>query len=240
MITDIKKQKSILDDGGDLPLRYAQATPQKRFVDHSVDDPVSHRAIRDQPLDGELPKAKYIIICCLTNPIKDPVYVLPVAAVVKHLKVIFGDYANGYLATLFREVTPVFWGIKPGERTGEIADDVMELYHRYDRQILSEIGDVYRAGFDANKVDYSQMADRADARKALFAFTQAIDAAADEAADEEIKIKLKPGDVLIISNYYGLHRRVELGYQTLRRPFLFAKRRRWLRVYYGFSHPDFG
>jgi len=233
MITDIRKQKSILDDGGDLPLRYVQATPQKRFVDHSVDDPVTHRALHDQPLDGELPKAKYIIMCCLTNPIKDPVYILPVAAVVERLRTMFPARAGDYIATLLKQVTPVFWGIKPGERNSEIADDVMELYHRYDRQILSRLGDAYRASFDANKIDYSQMADRVEARKAIFAFTQAMDAA----TDEEIKIKLRPGDILILSNYYGMHRRIELGYMT-RRPLFFAKRRRWLRVYYAFSHPD--
>ncbi len=233
-VTNINKQKSILDDGGDLPLRYVQATPQKRFIDHSLDGRRGQHVLNDRPLDGELPKAKYIIICCLTNPIKDPVYVLPVSAITRQLRNIFSDHADDYLTTLLRPMTPVFGELKPGEPEGEIADDVLELYNLFHRPILSLHHDTYRGGFDPNRIDYAGMVDRVDARKAVSAFMRAIDGA----TNDEVKIKLRAGDVLIINNYYGMHRRIEIGYKSLRPPFLFAKRRRWLRVYYGFSRPD--
>jgi len=239
-VTENWRQKTLLDDGGDLPLRYSQATPHSRFVDHSKENPDGHSTMREAPLDGERPKAKYLIICCLTNPIKDPVYVLPVAALVRRFNEKYGERAASYISALLKNVTPMFATIKSGEHDGEIADDVLEMYHRYDRQVLSQYQGGYRSGFDPNRIDYSAMSDRSEARKALVAFSQTIDEAiVDKAASDEVKVKLRAGDVLIVNNYYALHRRVELGYKSMRRPLLFAKRRRWLRVYYAFSRPEF-
>jgi hypothetical protein len=230
-VTDTSTQKSVLDDGGDLPLRYVQATPHSRFISHHIDK--DHR-LSTQGTFGEMPKAKYLIVLCLANAVRDPIYVLPVVRVVDALRKRYGEIADTFLTTLEKRITQVFSNFVNQEQDDGVPDDILEPYRRNERSIVSPFDGGYRLGFDPNRIDYSAMSDRTEARKALFAISRAIA----DAVPDETKIKLRPGDVLIVNNYYALHRRKEMRYKTLLRIPL-VPRRRWLRVYHAFSRPTF-
>jgi len=228
-MTDWDSQKTALGDGMDLPLRHVQATPHARFIDHGFDAGDTFGGAGDDVASvGERPKAKYIFFFCLANPIRDPVYVLPLRKVLERLEARWEATTPRFLETLQRKRFPLFLSM----RSKNAASDVYTFQNKNERPILSKHAAGFRSGYDPNRVDLAAMGDRPEERVALSVFHGALEAAAHE---DEIGFLLEPGDVLIVNNYYAFHRRKEMRY-AVNRPTLIP-RRRWLRVYYAFSKP---
>ncbi len=209
-ITQWESENSVVQTR-DLPLYYTQATPYRRFP-------------RTGDHIGERPKAKYVVFSCLTNPINDPVWVLPTNFIVNQLRQLYPDDSDWLIEELEKHQFHFFMRYSHSE----LNDEVFTKQHDVaPRPILMQVDDKFQSGFDINRLDLSRLDQFPRARMAVFAWHQAIQ----HSSKNALKVELKAGDVLFVKNYWAFYRRKELKYSTIAKPTLLPLRR-WLRIYW--------
>lgn len=223
-------EKTMLWDGGDMSLRFRQSSPELPFY-------AGANAI-------EQVQPRYVVIDCLMNPIRDPVFVLMVSDIIEKLPEAIREICN----------------IEPGDpddskKIDEIVERVNSTpfykYDNYDRYSLvredSEVPfpignniDLDRPwlgelSWDINKVIIEREPVYEKQRQVLSIVSRAIYLAQFEARE----IVLRTGDTMVIDNRRALHCRKEFDYPKLRfknrRIPIVGHNRRWLRLYYGFE-----
>jgi len=196
-ITDCDSEAHAFHEGHDLWLRFRQATPE-----FAPDDPRPDKVA-----------ANLVVIGCVENVIKDPLYVLPVADILSTLDhdTLFElrkkqfDFVDGWAADL-SELSP----------------------HR--KSIVSGGGDDPKSwylSFDPNRVVIRSDKTPQEGLRAVAKLLDAINRIGQRTAP----VLLRRGDALIVNNYRTLTRRKERSRFVFTWPWPPV---RWLRVYYGF------
>jgi hypothetical protein len=196
----------------DVPRRWRQAIPEFALVDEP------------SASSGNV-TARYAVYLCVENPIKDPLWLLPVHYVVdalseeqrkllRHIAYEFFDHWYEDLSSRgLSSIQKILGGEKVGLKPGQ-----SENYNKW-------------MSFDANRLNLENSKTQQEERGAVGALrTKLVEAARQHA----IPVMLRRGDVLIVDNYRTLIRRTELCYRAFN-PWLFGRPAvRWLRMYCGF------
>ena len=196
-LTDCDSETCTFREGRDLWLRFRQATPE--FVPDDVrPDKVA---------------AGILLVACVENTIRDPVYVLRAADVLRELD-----------ADTLCELRK-----KQFEFVDGWALDMSEV-NRHHKSIVGGGGDDPRRwwlSFDANRIAIRSDKTSESGLRAVGRLMQQIERIGRTAAP----ITLRRGDALVINNYRAFLRRKERDHFVLTWPWPAI---RWLRVYYGF------
>lgn len=218
-VTCRDEQKSVVREFNecDLPLRFIQAEPQRRFV---------------RAGGAQLPKPKYVMFHCLFNSVADPIWVLPLKDVMAKLKEHCSASGSGTdYETVVRFLSNAAFSVYARIRD-EPGPDVLKLQFGESRQVPilhTNASGKTLSGYDENSILYDQLPP--PAATALFLFQRALD----DAAKNAICVQLRSGDVLLVKNQEALFARREVADHFLSWPPTLAVRARWLRSYYLYS-----
>jgi hypothetical protein len=210
--TSFHMQKNAKSDGYDMPLRYRQATPERRF-------PHDLNVRRQDDLS-----ASVVVFACIENPIRDPIWLLPVSEVIKrlsddNLKLLsdnkfefFDNWTENWISEhAIRDQSVIEWVGPPDNRVCLLSYDMNRLNSLY-------------APTDSHY------------KEALGKLDHAIEVAGCDENSGAIPIVLTPGDVLVLDNARMMYARKEMPYASFRRLMVGRPAERYLRAYYGF--PD--
>lgn len=201
-----QKHQALPDE--DLPLRYRNATPELLFPDEAVFENENDLAVR------------IIVFACIENPIQDPIWILPLSAVLAELD-------PDDVELLCRPAFAVY---------DRIATSLLQRDPRPDQSILSP-GDgpgEYYVSLDPNRIAFWHEDTGQEHRHALSNLFKCIEALGEDESKGAIPVVLKAGDALVIDNYRMLYCRKEPPYQSFQPVMLGRRAQRWLRSYYGF------
>lgn len=247
-VSNFRSQKDHFTDGDDLPLRFRQSSPELHF--HSPDRKSDNAHVF---------VPRFTVYSCLRNPIEDPIWVLPVASVLRYLseaiaKVDGLDRRNDEEAMLAEK------------RAMECLRELKKpQFIKYDKFIISNSDGVHMVrrnrsqpvaimqGGDFSDLSSVQMAwdshkifvadhEPGPASNSYLAPISYLITAIQLASSEAREVHLAKGDVLVIDNLRALVCRKEYDFRHLKRsisPFavnlaLLGWPQRWLRLYYGF------
>lgn len=205
-------QVSAFDDGGDLHLRFRQATPEL----YAGSD-IGARSV-------DTLAARLVLFVCVENPIREPLFVLPVSEVIERLDTPEGKAA---LDALLNGEFESFdnWGLD--DLKPRLAGDSQPLLFK---DGLADGSSRWRMSFDPNRMNVElEIRDRQK-----FRLVGALLRAIHEASEQARPVVLHRGDALIVHNHLALVRRKEQSYHWLNVPTWGRPAVRWLRVYYGF------
>lgn len=243
-ITDCTHTKDAYSDGWDLPLRYRQSASELRMD-------------REGNLEDHVPK--FAAYSCLANPIKDPVWVLPVESVLEEVDGVVRDYDK------------ITDGTKRGDEVKKLFRTMGEaLFEKYNRieLILRKNGGEDRyihypkpsdggirplgkyldidklwlaeLAVDPNRIEVQDKSSDLNyingIKRPLAILYKSIERA--DKKGKALRIDLGRRDLLIIDNRRALICRKEYEPKRRVKPRLRKIRfrtRRWLRLYYGFS-----
>jgi hypothetical protein len=196
-VTDVHNETYMFHESRDLWQRFRQATPE-----FAPDD------VRKEKVSANI-----LLIACVENTIKDPIYILSVADVLSGLdEATIGElrkkqfeFVDGWtwdLAEINRNLKSIVGGPK---------DDPRKMW----------------LSFDPNRIDSQSDKTLPEGRKAVGRLMERIH----DVGSKAKPVVLKRGDVLMVNNQHAMVRRKE------RTRFVFTwfmPALRWLRVYYGF------
>lgn len=196
-ITDADSEITRFRECRDLWQRYRQATPE-----FAPDD------VRPEKV-----AASIVLIACVENTIADPIYVLPVADVLKELD-------PETLSELRKKQFEFVDGWAPD----------LSAVNLNQKRIVGGEGDRperWWLSFDPNRIICQSDKTSPEGRKAVGRLMAQIERAGQGA----VPVVLRRGDALLVNNYRALVRRKERDRFVITWPWPAL---RWLRVYYGF------
>lgn len=215
-ITSRDEQKSVVREFNecDLPLRFIQAEPQRRF---------------SRVGGAQLPKPTFVVFHCLFNSIKDPIWILPLRDVMAKLKEICAKPGSGAdYDTVVRMLSSTAFTVYARIKD-ESGPDVLKVQFGESRQVAilhTDAAGKLRSGYDENNILYESLP--LPACTALHLFQRALD----EAAKNSICVQMRSGDVLLIRNQEAFFARREVDDHFISWPITLLQRARWLRTYY--------
>jgi hypothetical protein len=215
-VTKRDEQKTIVREFNecDMPLRFIQAEPQRRF---------------SRIGSAQLPKPKYVMFSCLFNPIRDPIWILPLKSVLERLKELCASPGAPDYDAAVRVLSTAALSVY-GRIIDEPGPEVLKVQFGEIRQVAflyaEKPGAHLRSGYDENNIIYDPMPPAV--APVLFLFQRAVD----EAAKDAICIQLRRGDVLLVKNQEALFARREVSDHFVSWPPTLLPRARWLRAYY--------
>lgn len=228
-------EKDMLKDGGDLPLRFRQSSPELPF-----------RPRGDKKTPEHL-HPTFIAIVCMMNPIRDPIFVLPVASVIKRIPEV--------VELICKESDQPIDQESLGRKIDHCISSLNNLgfiqFDKYDKMTFVRLDADYpfpigrkidldkpwlgEMGWDINKFVIGVGEEHAAHRELVRTIHMAIGLASDDAR----KIMPTAGDVLILDNRRALHCRREYSYRPYkdeRSSFVVLDvPKRWVRLFYGFE-----
>jgi len=196
-------------DRDDYYLRYRNASSDRIPIEIlQASDPTKQSVV----------KTRALVIACIENPIRDPIYVLSLHDILEHLS----DENRKLLLSLeYRQFDNI--DNEGNVRYGDVHSQL--LYEDPDNK------DNYWISYDPSRVDYQTLANpqHSQYRKALVALRKAID----DASYKEFRVDLCRGDVLVVDNYRALTRRKERPYNIFDFSSFMRPPYRHMRIYSG-------
>ncbi len=189
----------------DFPRRFRQAVPELALLDEP------------DAREGHL-TARYVVYVCVENPIKDPLWVLPVRHVF--------DGLSASVKSLLRESLFEFFDHWEPDLTNRGLTMIRKIIGQEPNEWLS---------FDGNRLNWDYEHTKSESYPALGRLRSQIIECGQAKA---LPIVLKRGDALIVDNYRALVKRTEAYYWDWSRLLIWRPSIRWIKMYCGF--PELG
>lgn len=245
-ITSPELEKDQFRNGNDISLRFRNWSPELHFMRGNHDT------------NAVIPA--YVALSCIRNPIRDPVYILPLQYIVEVMPLIIQEFdwvqSHGDLSGFKVALSGKVMEDALAERdrllalsaSGSITLKYFDNYGFYQTGIQNAnvhppIMNVsptdnpdWQIAWDTNRTIFPLETEEPDTRK----FGTVIKLSIERASNFASEITLEPGDVLLVDNRRALVRRREYDYRHVKAPHLrpdtfYMLPKRWLRVFYGFS-----
>lgn len=237
-----QRQKTQYTDGKDMALRYRQSAAELELSAH---DPSTERYV-----------PKFIALSCLSNPIKEAVWILPVEAILEEMGAVLAESeAITDPEVRDKELEKIFHILEDHhfikfdrhtmiapQTNGSTSYFIRPTYEKKGCALGQDLtpGKLWAAelAFDQNRVEVRDEPDESyvrDTKRPLAILIRAIRQADDRGL--AIPVVMKRGDLLLVDNRRAMICRKE--YHQPRFIFLRIRFRtkHWFRIYYGFPRP---